>query len=99
MLVAFVIIANAALMLWGLYQGTQAVLGGRMTAGELGQAALYVALFAGAVAVLGEVYGDLLRAAGATERLMELLAARSPLLVNATSTGLSMPPVITISIA
>jgi ATP-binding cassette subfamily B protein len=77
-LVAFVIIANAALMLWGLYQGTQAVLRGQLTAGQLGQAALYVGIFAGAVAVLGEVYGDLLRAAGATERLMELLAARSP---------------------
>lgn len=77
-LVAFVIIANAALMLWGLYQGTQAVLRGNLSAGQLGQAALYVAIFAGAVAVLGEVYGDLLRAAGATERLMELLNARSP---------------------
>ena len=77
-LVAFVIIANAALMLWGLYEGTQAVLRGTLSAGQLGQAALYVAIFAGAVAVLGEVYGDLLRAAGATERLMELLAARSP---------------------
>lgn len=77
-LVAFVIIANAALMLWGLYQGTQAVLRGDLSAGQLGQAALYVAIFAGAVAVLGEVYGDLLRAAGATERLMELLNARSP---------------------
>jgi len=29
--------------------------------------------------VLGEVYGDLLRAAGATERLMELLGSRSPI--------------------
>jgi ATP-binding cassette subfamily B protein len=29
--------------------------------------------------VLGEVYGDLLRAAGATERLMELLDTRSPI--------------------
>ena len=77
-LVAFVIIANAALMLWGLYQGTQAVLRGELTAGQLGQAAFYVLIFAGAVAVLGEVYGDLLRAAGATERLMELLASRSP---------------------
>ncbi|HEX7892158.1 MAG TPA: ABC transporter transmembrane domain-containing protein, partial [Ramlibacter sp.] len=77
-LVAFVIVANAALMLWGLYQGTQAVLKGTITAGQLGQAAFYVAIFAGAVAVLGEVYGDLLRAAGATERLMELLASRSP---------------------
>ena len=77
-LVAFVIIANAGLMLWGLYQGTQGVLRGTLTAGQLGQAAFYVAIFAGAVAVLGEVYGDLLRAAGATERLMELLASRSP---------------------
>jgi len=77
-LVAFVIIANAGLMLWGLYEGTQAVLRGELSAGQLGQAALYVAIFAGAVAVLGEVYGDLLRAAGATERLMELLASRSP---------------------
>jgi ATP-binding cassette, subfamily B, bacterial len=73
-----VIIANAGLMLWGLYEGTQAVLRGTLTAGQLGQAALYVGIFAGAVAVLGEVYGDLLRAAGATERLMELLSARSP---------------------
>ncbi len=77
-LVAFIIIANAALMLWGLYQGTQAVIAGDLTAGQLGQAALYVVIFAGAVAVLGEVYGDLLRAAGATERLMELLASVSP---------------------
>jgi ATP-binding cassette, subfamily B, bacterial len=77
-LVAFVIITNAGLMLWGLYEGTQAVLRGDISAGQLGQAALYVAIFAGAVAVLGEVYGDLLRAAGATERLMELLASRSP---------------------
>ncbi len=77
-LVAFIIIANAALMLWGLYQGTQAVIAGELTAGQLGQAALYVVIFAGAVAVLSEVYGDLLRAAGATERLMELLASVSP---------------------
>jgi ATP-binding cassette subfamily B protein len=77
-LVAFIIIANAALMLWGLYQGTQAVIAGKLSAGQLGQAALYVVIFAGAVAVLGEVYGDLLRAAGATERLMELLASVSP---------------------
>ncbi|MDB5861355.1 MAG: putative type multidrug transport system, ATP-binding and permease component [Ramlibacter sp.] len=77
-LVAFVIIANSALMLWGLYQGTQAVIRGDLSAGQLGQAALYVGIFAGAVAILGEVYGDLLRAAGATERLMELLASRSP---------------------
>ncbi|WP_026436495.1 ABC transporter transmembrane domain-containing protein [Acidovorax sp. JHL-9] len=77
-LVAFIIIANAGLLLWGLYQGTQAVLEGHMTAGHLGQTVVYVILLAGAVAVLGEVYGDLLRAAGATERLMELIASQSP---------------------
>jgi ATP-binding cassette subfamily B protein len=49
-----------------------------MTAGELGQSAIYAMLFASAVAVLGEVYGDVLRAAGASERLAELLATVSP---------------------
>src|SRR3990167_5095530 len=97
MLVAFIIIANAALVLWGLYQGTQAVMTGKLSAGQLGQAALYVAIFAGAVAVLGEVYGDLLRAAGATERLMEMLASQSPVaspaqpaLLPSTDRGLSV---------
>jgi ATP-binding cassette, subfamily B, bacterial len=77
-LVAFIIITNAALLLWGLYRGTQAVLAGTMTPGHLGETVVYVIILAGAVAVLGEVYGDLLRAAGATERLMELLDSRSP---------------------
>lgn len=77
-MVAFIIIANAALLLWGLYQGTQSVLDGNMSYGHLGQTVVYVMLLAGAATVLGEVYGDLLRAAGATERLMELLASDSP---------------------
>ncbi|HMA06359.1 MAG TPA: ATP-binding cassette domain-containing protein, partial [Ramlibacter sp.] len=77
-LVAFIIISTAGLLLWGLYRGTQAVLAGTMTAGHLGETIVYVIILAGAVAVLGEVYGDLLRAAGATERLMELLDSRSP---------------------
>jgi len=77
-LVAFIIIATSAALLWGLYQGTQAVMAGRITAGDLGQTVVYVIILAGAFAVLGEVYGDLLRAAGATERLMELLGTQSP---------------------
>jgi len=77
-LVAFIIIVNAGLLLWALYRGTQAVIAGTITAGHLGQTVVYVIILAGAVAVLGEVYGDLLRAAGATERLMELLDSRSP---------------------
>ncbi len=79
LLVAFVIIASSALLLWALYQGAHAVLAGRISAGQLGQTVFYTLILAGAVAVLGEVYGDLLRAAGATERLMELLPARSPI--------------------
>ena len=76
-LVGFIILASSAALLWGLYQGTLAVRNGTMTAGELGQTVVYVILLASAFAVLGEVYGDLLRAAGATERLMELLHTRS----------------------
>ena len=78
MLVAFIISATFGALLWGLYQGTQAVLGGKISAGHLGETVVYVMLLVSSVAVLSEVYGDLLRAAGATERLMELLAAVSP---------------------
>jgi ATP-binding cassette subfamily B protein len=78
MLVAFIITATFGALLWGLYQGTQAVLRGDITAGHLGQTVFFVMILVGSVAVLSEVYGDLLRAAGATERLMELLSARSP---------------------
>jgi ATP-binding cassette, subfamily B, bacterial len=74
-LVAFIIIATSAALLWGLFQGTQAVIAGKISAGHLGQTVVYVIILASAFAVLGEVYGDLLRAAGATERLMELLHA------------------------
>jgi ATP-binding cassette subfamily B protein len=77
-LVAFIITATFGALLWGLYQGTQAVLAGTVSAGHLGQTVVYVIILVSSVAVLSEVYGDLLRAAGATERLMELLAARSP---------------------
>jgi len=79
MLVAFIISATFGTLLWGLYQGTQAVIAGTVSAGHLGQTVVYVILLVASVAVLSEVYGDLLRAAGATERLMELLAARSPI--------------------
>jgi len=77
-LVAFIITATFGTLLWGLYQGTHAVLAGQISAGHLGQTVVYVIILVSSVAVLSEVYGDLLRAAGATERLMELLAARSP---------------------
>ncbi|MES2280693.1 MAG: ABC transporter transmembrane domain-containing protein [Pseudomonadota bacterium] len=90
-LVAFIIIATSAALLWGLYQGTQAVMRGDISAGHLGQTAVYVIILASAAAVLGEVYGDLLRAAGATERLMELLESRSPV----TSPANPVPAAVT----
>ena len=90
-LVGFMITATFGALLWGLYQGTQAVIAGTISAGHLGQTVVFVIIFVGAVAVLSEVYGDLLRAAGATERLMELLAARSP--VADPPRPLALPPV------
>jgi ATP-binding cassette subfamily B protein len=88
MLVAFIITATFGALLWGLYQGTQAVLRGDVTAGHLGQTVVFVMILVGSVAVLSEVYGDLLRAAGATERLMELLSTRSPVADPAAPQGL-----------
>ena len=86
-LVGFIIIATSAALLWGLYQGTQAVIRGDITAGHLGQTVVYVIILASAFAVLGEVYGDLLRAAGATERLMELLNTASPIVSGSKVLG------------
>jgi ATP-binding cassette subfamily B protein len=82
-LVGFIIMASSAVLLWGLYMGTLAVRAGTSTAGQLGETVFYVILLASAFAVLGEVYGDLLRAAGATERLMELLHTESNLKIAA----------------
>ncbi len=87
-LVGFIITATFGALLWGLYQGTQAVMAGRISAGHLGQTVVFVIILVGSVAVLSEVYGDLLRAAGATERLMELLATRSPIATPARPVAL-----------
>ena len=89
-LVAFIITATFGALLWGLYQGTQAVMQGHISAGHLGQTVVLVIILVGSVAVLSEVYGDLLRAAGASERLMELLSARSP--VTDPAQPLPLPP-------
>jgi ATP-binding cassette subfamily B protein len=62
-----------------LWLGAHAVIQGTMTAGELGQFILYSVIVAGAVGALAEVLGEAQRAAGATERLMELMAVRSPI--------------------
>ena len=62
-----------------LWLGAHAVMEGRMTGGDLSQFILYAALVAGAIGGLAEVLGDVQRAAGATERLLELFSAESPI--------------------
>jgi len=74
---AFLIAGIFGSLLYGLHGGVAGVLSGRISAGELSQTSLYIMLVASSVAVLAEVWGDLLRAAGATERLMELLSLQS----------------------
>ncbi len=59
-----------------LWIGAQAVLANEMTAGELSQFVIYAIFVAGSAASLSEMWGEVQRAAGATERLMELLTAK-----------------------
>ena len=60
-----------------LWIGGHDVLAGRITAGQLSAFVFYAALVAGSVGALSESWGDLQRAVGATERLLELLAAEA----------------------
>ena len=74
--------AVAILLIFGaivfvLWLGAHAVMEKRMSGGELSQFILYASITAGAIGALSEVMGDTQRAAGATERLLELLAAQS----------------------
>jgi ATP-binding cassette subfamily B protein len=62
-----------------LWLGAHAVINGTMTGGQLGQFILYSAIVAGGLGALSEVIGDAQRAAGAAERLLELLAEQSPI--------------------
>lgn len=59
-----------------LWIGTQAVVAGEMTGGELGQFLLYAIFVAASSAGLSEMWGEIQRAAGAMERLVELLEAK-----------------------
>src|SRR5450830_1537947 len=74
-MLAIVLISGAIVFV--LWLGAHAVLSGEMTGGDLGQFILYASIVAGAIGALSEVMGEAQRAAGATERLMELLGASS----------------------
>ncbi|MGB5066897.1 MAG: ABC transporter transmembrane domain-containing protein [Albidovulum sp.] len=70
-IVIFLVFAGVVGVLW---VGARDVRAEAMTPGELVQFVIYAILTAGAVAALSEIWGELQRAAGATERLAELLA-------------------------
>ncbi|HKU96390.1 MAG TPA: ABC transporter transmembrane domain-containing protein [Vineibacter sp.] len=61
-----------------LWIGGHDVLSGRITAGDLSAFVFYAVVAAGSAGAISEVIGDLQRAAGAAERIAELLATRSP---------------------
>ena len=75
-----------------LWYGAQDVLAGTMTGGRLGQFVLYALLAAGAVGELSEVWGEISQAAGAAERLSELLQVQSEIKSPVHPKELPNPP-------
>ena len=72
----FLIFTAISAMLW---VGGNDVLSGRITAGELGAFVFYSVMVAMSVATVAEVYGELQRAAGSAQRLLQLLSVESAL--------------------
>jgi ATP-binding cassette, subfamily B, bacterial len=76
-LTALIIMAVMGSIIFVLWIGANLVHSGSMTGGQLTSFILYAALVAGGVSTMAEVWGDVMRAAGATGRLLELLHAKS----------------------
>lgn len=79
LMAAVIVLVFGALsgMLW---VGGNDVLNGTMSAGDLGAFVFYAMLVAMGVATMSEVYGDLQRAVGATDRLVDLMTAKTTIL-------------------
>ncbi|HYD29730.1 MAG TPA: ABC transporter transmembrane domain-containing protein [Azospirillaceae bacterium] len=75
-----------------LWIGGHDVLAGRLSPGQLSAFVLYSVVVAGSVGAISEVIGDLQRAAGATERLFDLLATRPAITAPASPVPLPVPP-------
>ncbi len=88
MAVIVLVFGAITLVLWA---GARHVLAGTLDAGVLGQFVLYAVFAAGSVAGLSEVWGDVLRAAGAMERLGELLDERAEIVDPARPLALPRP--------
>ncbi|MFD2179969.1 ABC transporter transmembrane domain-containing protein [Veronia pacifica] len=77
MLIFSVMMLSVSAIIIVTWFGAQNVLAGSMSTGELSAFIFYAVLVAGAVATISEVTGEILRAAGASERLIELSRAKS----------------------
>jgi ATP-binding cassette subfamily B protein len=88
-LAIFLVFASVVGILW---YGAQDVLAGIMTGGRLGQFVLYAVLAAAATGELSEVWGEINQAAGAAERLGELLAVQSAIKSPSQPVLLPDPP-------
>lgn len=91
MLTAVVIVLVFGAVSVILWIGGHDVLSGRISAGELSAFVFYAIVVAGAAGAVSEVIGDLQRAAGATERLMDLLAAEPEITAPAAAQALPHP--------
>jgi ATP-binding cassette subfamily B protein len=87
-IVITLVFGTIAAMIWS---GGQAVINGTLSAGELTAFVVYAVIVGSAVGSISQVIGDLQRAAGATERLMELLHAPSDILPPENPVPLPMP--------
>lgn len=83
------IFGSITLVMW---QGALDVASGRMSGGTIAAFVLTGALVAGAFGALTEVYGDLLRGAGAASRLGELIAERAAIRAPEVPVALPYPP-------
>ncbi|MCA0997863.1 ABC transporter transmembrane domain-containing protein [Alloyangia pacifica] len=88
-IVIFLVFTGVVGVLWA---GAIDVRAGQMSAGALVQFVIYSVMVAGAVAALSEIFGELQRAAGATERLVELLQAEDT--VNDPAQPLPVPSTV-----
>jgi ATP-binding cassette subfamily B protein len=90
-LTALIITAVMGSILFVLWVGANQVRDGAMTGGQLASFILYAVLVAGGVGTLAEVWGDIMRAAGAMERLLDLLRAEPAIAEPATAVPLPDP--------
>ena len=91
MLILVVILFGFGAVTFALWVGGRDVVTGRMTGGELSAFVLYAVLLATSGASLSEVWGDVQRAAGAAERLLDLLAEEPSIRAPASPARLPTP--------